>query len=465
MLVLLCYKTWATTLRPSRQRLDRPSAKGLAHACPPAPSATASLPPGDRLPPIRRWPRDLELSPTTVSAALGAARPGRHASAPTVGAARGGRTDRARWRRATRGRCDTQSAVQPRPVDRASPTARCCPASRRVLVGLPTAAHPEQLPRRPRARPSCATCWPRTGRTPPRQLTVVDGAMDALDLFVADPAALRRPGRRREPGLPTAARPARGPRASRSSACRSTTRASTSTASRRLLPRRRPQRSSSSRGPEPDRGVDVAHAARADLAAVLRRPTTASSSRTTRRPDLAVAADQPRGSGSRTRCCTSAASPSRTGPTCGSRRSAGAPRGAQPSTRRRQLGQGWTSRLLQRILVGLLTDRRRSRPCGGPAPRTTPASDPLVDALAEHGVEVGGAEGLNIWVPVHDESAAVVRLASQGIGVSAGAPFAVLPEPRGFIRVTAGLVPDRHAEIAAAIAEAAHTGSWGSRAR
>jgi DNA-binding transcriptional MocR family regulator len=89
----------------------------------------------------------------------------------------------------------------------------------------------------------------------------------------------------------------------------------------------------------------------------------------------------------------------------------------------------------------------------------------LVDALAAHDVEVGGEEGLNIWVPVHDESAAIVRLASQGIGVSAGAPFAILPEPRGFIRVTAGLVRDRHAEIATAIAEAARTGGWGSRAR
>jgi len=78
---------------------------------------------------------------------------------------------------------------------------------------------------------------------------------------------------------------------------------------------------------------------------------------------------------------------------------------------------------------------------------------------------VGGAEGLNVWVPVQDEASAIVRLASQGIGVSAGAPFAVLPEPRGFIRVTAGLVRDGHPELGAAIAEAAQTTGWGSRAR
>jgi DNA-binding transcriptional MocR family regulator len=82
-----------------------------------------------------------------------------------------------------------------------------------------------------------------------------------------------------------------------------------------------------------------------------------------------------------------------------------------------------------------------------------------------HGLAVGSGEGLNLWVPVRDESAAIVTLASQGIGVSAGAPFAVLPEPRGFIRVTAGLVRDGYAELAAVIAGAAGSGRWGARAR
>ena len=38
----------------------------------------------------------------------------------------------------------------------------------------------------------------------------------------------------------------------------------------------------------------------------------------------------------------------------------------------------------------------------------------FVAALAGRGVEVAGTEGLNVWVPVQDETAAVVRLASQG---------------------------------------------------
>ena len=68
----------------------------------------------------------------------------------------------------------------------------------------------------------------------------------------------------------------------------------------------------------------------------------------------------------------------------------------------------------------------------------------LVAALEARGVEVGGTEGLNIWVPVHDETAAVVRLASQGIGVAHGAPFRVghAAGGGGHIRLTVGLARD-----------------------
>ena len=76
-------------------------------------------------------------------------------------------------------------------------------------------------------------------------------------------------------------------------------------------------------------------------------------------------------------------------------------------------------------------------------------------ALAEHGIEVGGSDGLNVWVPVADETAALARLAARGIGVAPGAPFAARPGQLPHIRVTAGLVRDGHADLAAAIADAA----------
>jgi len=132
---------------------------------------------------------------------------------------------------------------------------------------------------------------------------------------------------------------------------------------------------------------------------------------------------------------------------------------------RRHLGQGWSSRLLQRILLGLLTQEQAVAQVEAARTAYARRRELLVGALSERGLTVAGTEGLNIWVPVEDETAAIVRLASQGIGVSAGAPFAVLPEAQGHIRVTAGLVREHHEELADRIAGAARTASWGSRAR
>lgn len=75
------------------------------------------------------------------------------------------------------------------------------------------------------------------------------------------------------------------------------------------------------------------------------------------------------------------------------------------------------------------------------------------------------SDGLNLWVPVNDESAAIVRLASQGVGVTPGSPFDVLPGGGDHVRVTVGLVADGHEELAQILASAANTSSWGSRAR
>ena len=78
-----------------------------------------------------------------------------------------------------------------------------------------------------------------------------------------------------------------------------------------------------------------------------------------------------------------------------------------------------------------------------------------------------GTDGLNIWVPVRDEAAAVLRLASQGIAVTPGSPFSVerLAGPAGHVRVTTGLVRENHVEVADPIAEAASVGAWTAQHR
>jgi len=68
-------------------------------------------------------------------------------------------------------------------------------------------------------------------------------------------------------------------------------------------------------------------------------------------------------------------------------------------------------------------------------------------------------------LPVQDEVTALVRLASQGIGVTPGSPFAVLPHMPGHIRVTCGLVATDHDALAGRIAAAANATGWTCRGR
>jgi len=120
----------------------------------------------------------------------------------------------------------------------------------------------------------------------------------------------------------------------------------------------------------------------------------------------------------------------------------------------RQLGQGWSSRLLQRVLLSLLTDPTTVADVDRARDEYTRRRDALVAALASCGVQVASGDGLNLWVPVNDESAAIVRLASQGVGVTPGSPFDVLPGGGDHVRVTVGLVADGHEELAQILAAA-----------
>ncbi|MFF9200126.1 aminotransferase class I/II-fold pyridoxal phosphate-dependent enzyme [Streptomyces sp. NPDC014779] len=88
---------------------------------------------------------------------------------------------------------------------------------------------------------------------------------------------------------------------------------------------------------------------------------------------------------------------------------------------RQRLGPGWVSRLLQRAVVHLWT-------AGAVDPAEVAASygarrDGLVRALARRGVEAHGRSGMNVWVPVADETGAVARLLAAGWAVAPGARF------------------------------------------
>ncbi len=127
-----------------------------------------------------------------------------------------------------------------------------------------------------------------------------------------------------------------------------------------------------------------------------------------------------------------------------------------PILERRLLGQGWTSRLLQRLLLSLLTDPASIAAVSSARDEYARRRRLIRDGLRSAGIDLPDGEGINIWLPVADEQAALLSLASAGIGAAAGTAFTVGPgSPH--LRVTVGLVTADHAEVAAHLARAAQT--------
>lgn len=99
---------------------------------------------------------------------------------------------------------------------------------------------------------------------------------------------------------------------------------------------------------------------------------------------------------------------------------------------RQGLGPGWVSRLLQRAVAHLLTSGAVDT--GAVARSYGERRDALVRALKERGVEAHGRSGMNVWVPVSDETGTVARLLGAGWAVAPGARFRVAA-PQG-VRLT-----------------------------
>ncbi|MFJ8133231.1 aminotransferase class I/II-fold pyridoxal phosphate-dependent enzyme [Streptomyces hydrogenans] len=94
---------------------------------------------------------------------------------------------------------------------------------------------------------------------------------------------------------------------------------------------------------------------------------------------------------------------------------------------RQRLGPGWVSRLLQQAVAHLWAT-------GAVDPETVADAygerrDALVRALARRGVEAHGRSGMNVWVPVADETGAVARLLAAGWAVAPGARFRIAAGP------------------------------------
>ncbi|MFI1293651.1 aminotransferase class I/II-fold pyridoxal phosphate-dependent enzyme [Streptomyces sp. NPDC020792] len=107
----------------------------------------------------------------------------------------------------------------------------------------------------------------------------------------------------------------------------------------------------------------------------------------------------------------------------------------------RTFGSGWTSRILQDALAHLLTDPATGRRVEEAARRYRERRTALAERLAGHGVPTRNEDGLMLWVPVADETSALVTLAARGVTVSPGSRFCV-SYARPHIRVATSRLSD-----------------------
>ncbi|MFF5504126.1 aminotransferase class I/II-fold pyridoxal phosphate-dependent enzyme [Streptomyces roseolus] len=105
---------------------------------------------------------------------------------------------------------------------------------------------------------------------------------------------------------------------------------------------------------------------------------------------------------------------------------------------------GWVSHLLQETVVGLFSDPEVARLVTRGEAAYAERRRALVDALGARGIRAVGAAGLNVWVPVRDESAVVNGLRTHGWWVAAGARFRIAAPPA--VRITASLLLPEAAE-------------------
>jgi len=427
-----------------RDRLRVPTARGLADAVGRA-VGEGALAPGARLPPIRQVATFLQLSPTTVSAAWQLLRragtirtDGRRGTIVAPSRADGPGRYRAALRGHSRYPLDLSTGVPD-------------PALLPDLSGIPVlSAGPRSYldePVLPELGALLRSTWPH----PPDRLAIFDGAMDAIDqiasglLRLGDRAVVENPcfpplldlletlGVRAVPvetdafgALPSslaealAERPAAvflQPRAlNPTGASWSGSRAESLAAV--LAP-------IDAYVVEDDSAADVAASPLRSLGRLLpARTLHVRSFSKSHGPDLRLAAVS------------------------------GPATVLDPILERRLLGQGWTSRILQDLLLRLLT-------LPGPVAAVRRAREEyarrrslVVAGLHRAGVDLPPGDGLNIWLPVRDEPAAVLTLATHGIAAAAGAAFTVGPGAP-HLRVTTGLITADHAGIAAVLAEAA----------
>jgi DNA-binding transcriptional MocR family regulator len=125
---------------------------------------------------------------------------------------------------------------------------------------------------------------------------------------------------------------------------------------------------------------------------------------------------------------------------------------------RQQCGPGWVSHMLQTLVLRLWRDPAVVELVARAADTYASRRRRLLASLAAHGVDAHGASGLNVWIPVSDEAAAIGALMQRGWVLAPGAPYRLAVVGPG-VRVTTAALAEHEAErLATDIAEVLRPG-------
>lgn len=438
--------------------VDDRSARGIAAAVGRLVTA-GSLPTGTRLPTVRDVARELGVSPTTVSEAW--------SSLTRAGAIE------------TRGRSGTFVASASRPLRYAQLGASLSGVTDDLSTGVPdhdllpsltgalkrigdgrlTTSYLD-APVLPRLEAALRTRWPY----PPEQFTVVDGALDALDRVTA---ALIRFGDRvlvENPAFPpvldlleaVGATVVGVPLDDEGMSVEALTAALTGRAPVALFLQPRAHNPT---------GVSMTAARAEALAAVLADHPGVTVVEDDHAGDIASAPPVSLGSWLPGRTVHISSFSKSHGPDLRLAAVGGPAAVLSAVIDRRLLGPGWSSRILQAVLVDLLTDPVACAQIGKARSAYARRRSLLLEGLAARGVHATAADGINLWLTVENEQVAMLTLAAHGIAVAPGTPFEAGPLSGEHVRVTVGLVRDGFGDLADILAEAAGDRSRGSGAR
>ncbi|MEV6298760.1 aminotransferase class I/II-fold pyridoxal phosphate-dependent enzyme [Actinoplanes sp. NPDC051861] len=133
-------------------------------------------------------------------------------------------------------------------------------------------------------------------------------------------------------------------------------------------------------------------------------------------------------------------------------------------TGRMRIGMGWVSTLQQRLLLHLWRDPDVTEWVRTAAGVYSARRRGLLEALRAAGLPASGDSGINVWIPVPDETRAVAGLRDAGYAVAPGALFRLRSAPG--IRITiSSLTEPEIPTLARAVATATGTAGTGAPMR